>query len=726
MCTNTITDELRETVTMHCEGAVARSGARKDNRVSYCLPDMWHQIHEERNRRGDGFQCAENLPLFSISKDRAKKNVYLNGHKTSSLPSPLVEDDFGVAYALDLCLKAGFGSLKIDPDDEEKLSQIPLVSHPIHYGKISDADYTNFSKRLFGVDGIGILDRLSGVDAKTHWWRQDTAALCVAMGVSNPDLQDYFGWSAKTSGGRGEEVRNDSVAHYGIDVQVAITKALVGFRPEERWRTPSYSALSETVHADQHALVNKFANFLIGRPKDEEPFDFKPFSDRSRFDKLSKDAKGHNKRWTLNCIYELSAHLLIHLPVLKKKYPELFLFTLPNSPCESEDVKEYLKSAQILLDSHENAVDAEAAANAGPWAADVSQKLVENHSSLQQKLDALPTREESREAAAVAGREVAVEVAAAMTNQIAAMMTAGFMASKDVTMPATPQRFARALQEKMYAAAQSASAAEGTTPRSISDVGSDDAAAAGGSGGVSGGRTAAAGSAAALSTNPQDYVSTPTNVEKMKCVVVDGKREKVSYNPKRYFFLPFGGDMPSWGQIKSYERLLQIWTVPTPTRPSYEQLEAMDGARWRKNAALKVQQFVTITHWILDLLTAATSRSESTHFDGQKLCSSRVEAAKMLDAARLSATAGISAPGSATVFNHYTWLLKQDGSHAGHEHAITAWAKSEVERMRAGRKTKKKEEKAILAAAKAKRKAERDERTKEKRQKTSAVSAGKE
>ena len=70
---------------------------------------------------------------------------------------------------------------------------------------------------------------------------------------------------------------------------------------------------------------------------------------------------------------------------------------------------------------------------------------------------------------------------------------------------------------------------------------------------------------------------------------------------------------------------------PLPSRPSLETLEGLPDKQWRKNALPAVQQTVTIVHWLLDLMQAMCTRTMSTHFEGRALCSTRMEAATLVE-----------------------------------------------------------------------------------------------
>ena len=369
MSTDAITNKLKNAVTIHLESTVASSGSRSDNRSRFLLADMWFEEFELRNKLGRGPRQAEQIPMFILAKNSAKKHTYLNGHKTGAAPNLYIEEDLGVAVALNLALTNGFGRGTIDLSSQEALCRTPLIPHPGNLTEIDAGFWKKLYQEFYGKEGINVQSRMQGQNSSTHHWRRNVTDYLKSMGVPAAIFAEYMGWdSAKAaSASGGAATTNDNAVHYGVQIQPDVTKALAGFKVGEPWRTDSYSALSQLVRSEHKVLVNQLANFLVGNASGET-YDFSVHADRTALDKRGRDEIDVSLAQSQNCIWNLAAHLIIHVPLLKKSYPDLFLFSLAGHPFTTIEAKTFLGTAPNVLAAYQAAAATDAAANAGPWA----------------------------------------------------------------------------------------------------------------------------------------------------------------------------------------------------------------------------------------------------------------------------------------------------------------------------------------------------------------------
>lgn len=711
------TEEFRKSVALLLDWTIGLgTGARGDNRTAFKLGQLWASTFEWRNKLGKGGgRRSEKIPALYFSKDQTKnEGSYEKGHKNMAFPNFEPDVDVILVLCLYLCVQCGFGNRRFDFERDDVIHEF-LLTHPESHENIHGNGQQELAKWYKWVfKELGLEERCAMMDVCTHLTRKLVAVLQESMDTKPYAAAESMGWTYNQQTATGKEARNPSAVHYGLDANPNVAKQLSGFKHDEPWANVDYDVLGG-VAFEQKELINSVANFMIGHAG-EGVIDWHALLDRTEIDKMGRHSEGMTLANSKHLIAALAWHLIVRAPSLRKARPNLFLFQMAGSPFHFSNressgsvespkgfCEKYFEEAYTLLSAYESAADDTIVQNAGPWAAGVSAKM----DTIEGKLNKLTTQERADEQA----EHLAESVTAKVTANLGSLLVSLLSAVSGGKLPASPSKQKQALETILQeavtgggaaaaaAAATPAAASSGASSSTTADSAPPAAAAAAAAGPALGGSIFRA---AAL--DPAACKSIQTTVEKMRKKKDGGGVE--SYTPPRYFYTPFPGHLKEWRYFNTYKDLFDYWTRATPSRPSYEALEA-EGIGWRRNCEASVMNWVSRVKWFMDLLEAVRTRSQSTHFRGESLSSDRVEICRMLDEGRAAKQHPPSL--GPTFLQHLLWLQKLEEPFPGHGTAPTAYAALEVQRVQQKRKLELEQTKKLQSAANAERKRKREE-----------------
>ena len=629
-------------------------------------PTLPRLLHDSR---------VESLPCHYVSLSKSKNHSYTDGKKLMILSPPSLSDDFNISFVDVHMLRNGFRGGVIDfHDDDEKSAtswrNIPVFVDPNSDGFMSTSDVAKLYD--FILEGSGLVERMKGKGKKTHITRKFSSLLLQSMhGMDPAEVDKHLGHARPDGGGGGSANKwSDNAQHYGSHVTPQAAKAISGFKPGTPYFNEDFALFLDIVISNHQDLVHKLADFICGKK-----FDWASFPDRAEIDKMNQKAPDFTKSNTKHLILVSSLLYVVRLPRLLAEQPGHFIFHLEGSPIKEKEFTDYLSLAKSLVEATETAEESAAAANAGPWAAEVSKKLA----SVREIVSSLPSTETSEAISHQQSQNVADRLSSTILGDIGKLMADLLVANGAAGAPTSPNSKASMLNEIVVETVRAKAAGTQVPPLSTPLAGNI------------GGPAAAAEPVTFVYANCK---SEPGSVERVK-------RGGESYDPKQYIHVPYGGQLPHISKFTSMVALYDFWMKRNLIRPSYHDLED-NKAPWRSRCGNGVQVFVSRINWVMDLLEAITSRALSTHFTEALSINARAAAA-LLDEER---TAGHHPDKKgATLLVFIRWLETLDAAHPGHATAATAFAKLEVKRIRDAAKDRRKQEEAATKTAKTKRKA---------------------
>ena len=610
----------------------------------------------------------EVLPTLFLSTLQDKKNTYTNGKKVAVLAPDNLEDDFAMALCESLLLNNGCGDYIIDFDDESPSGwkSRPLFPDPATGQAFSTDALASLYKTMCGDDGIGILRRLQDSSTLTHMTRKWATAVAVEMGADPQDLNAYMGWSEKDAQTTTASF-GDSAQHYSIEVHFRISKALARQSADEPYSLVDYNLLLDVVVADYMPLVDKVASNFCGKE-----YNWDTFPTREDIDKMGRNQAGFTKANTQNLLRNLAIHYLCRLPRKFMEEPKSWMFQVEQCLAAQPEVTEFVKRGVEMLTNFGQHASDDAAKDAGPWAAGLSQQVA----GVKESLAAIPSEAVARANAKVQAQHVADDMSNKVIKTMSGVMAALLSAAATDQIPQTPDRQQQFLDSIISTQSQ-------TPGRRLN--GADPPPPAGGDAPVW-----------------SLYKSTRGPVEKFK-KKMNGTSENVSFDPKQYFHVPYGGTLKKAAVFRTYTEMYLWWTSGTLSRRSYHDMET-NGSPWRKQCGNAVETFVSKVLWLMRLLTAITTRDLSEHFT-EKLTISELKAAELLDLERADGHHPAGCGG--TLLKHLAWLKTLESEFPGRTNHVTSHAKLEVKRIVDAAKKRKQDAAAATEGARKKRRIER-------------------